>query len=103
MGTKEIREELESMGELLREERIRASGRGGARGRTPHEGGGGGGDGAGGVGVGGASSSSSGKKKAGGGVREEGPRDPTYRDVIVTKFPGNKGLLEGKIFDVRAR
>jgi uncharacterized protein with GYD domain len=43
-----------------------------------------------------SSSSSSGR------VREE-PRDPSYRDVIVTKFPGNKSLLEGKIIEVRSR
>ena len=49
-----------------------------------------------------SSSSSSSSGRAGGKAKEE-PRDPAYRDVIVTKFPGNKGLLEGKIFDVRAR
>ena len=40
--------------------------------------------------------------RAGKRAKEE-PRDPSYRDVIVSKFPGNKGLLEGKIMDVRAR
>ena len=49
-----------------------------------------------------SSSSSSSSGRAGARAKEE-PRDPTYRDVIVTKFSGNKGLLEGKIFDVRAR
>ncbi|KAL3756414.1 hypothetical protein ACHAWU_007685 [Discostella pseudostelligera] len=43
-----------------------------------------------------SSSASSGR------VREE-PRDPSYRDVIVTKFPGNKALMEGKIIEVRSR
>lgn len=51
-------------------------------------------------------SSSSGSSNGAGGssgrVKEE-PRDPSFRDVIVTKFNGNKALLEGKIIDVRAR
>ncbi|KAL3809452.1 hypothetical protein ACHAXA_001280 [Cyclostephanos tholiformis] len=56
---------------------------------------------------GGNASASSGRKGTNGGggsgrAKEE-PRDPSYRDVIVSKFPGNKGLLEGKILDVRAR
>lgn len=36
---------------------------------------------------------------------EEEPFDPSYRDVIVTKFQGNKELLgfEGKLIEVRAR
>lgn len=37
-------------------------------------------------------------------VRDE-PRDPSYRDVVVSKFQGNKDLLaiEGKLIDVKAR
>lgn len=48
------------------------------------------------------SSSSASSGKTSGRPKEE-VRDPTYRDVIVTKFAGNKGLLEGTIIDTRAR
>ena len=47
-------------------------------------------------------SSFSGGSRASGRVRDE-PKDPSYRDVIVTKFPGNKSLLEGKIIEIRSR
>ncbi|KAL7526187.1 hypothetical protein ACHAWF_001671 [Thalassiosira exigua] len=42
-----------------------------------------------------------GSRSARGRAREE-PRDPSYRDVVVSKFQGNKGAL-GRIIDVRAR
>jgi len=38
-----------------------------------------------------------------GGRVEEEPRDPSYRDVIVTKFSGGKALMDGSLIDVRAR
>jgi len=50
-------------------------------------------------------SSASGSRASGGGGRRaqrEEPYDPSYRDVIVTPFRGNKDLLEGKIITVRA-
>lgn len=34
--------------------------------------------------------------------REEA-KDPSYKDVIVSKFRGNKALLEGPVIDVKAR
>jgi hypothetical protein len=52
---------------------------------------------------GGGGDATKGSGRGGGGRVREEPRDPSYRDVIVSKFPGNKGLLEGKIMDVRAR
>jgi len=48
---------------------------------------------------GGSSSSSSGRSNK---VNEE-PRDPSYRDVTVSKFSGGKALLGGRVIDVRAR
>ena len=47
---------------------------------------------------GGSSSSGSSSNK----VNEE-PRDPSYRDVTVSKFSGGKALLGGRVIDVRAR
>ena len=49
-----------------------------------------------------SASTSASASSSSGRVRDE-PRDPSYRDVIVTKFPGNKSLLEGKIIEVRSR
>lgn len=49
-----------------------------------------------------SAAASSGGTKASGRVREE-PWDPSYRDVIVSKFPGNKALLDGKIIEIRSR
>lgn len=46
----------------------------------------------------GSSSSGSSNNK----VNEE-PRDPSYRDVTVSKFSGGKALLGGRVIDVRAR
>eukprot|EP00581_Thalassiosira_minuscula_P002822 CAMPEP_0183736798 /NCGR_PEP_ID=MMETSP0737-20130205/50280_1 /TAXON_ID=385413 /ORGANISM="Thalassiosira miniscula, Strain CCMP1093" /LENGTH=212 /DNA_ID=CAMNT_0025970907 /DNA_START=288 /DNA_END=926 /DNA_ORIENTATION=+ len=34
---------------------------------------------------------------------EEEPRDPSYRDVVVSKFSGGAALMDGKVIDVRAR
>mmetsp|Transcript_2169 Transcript_2169/g.4666 ORF Transcript_2169/g.4666 Transcript_2169/m.4666 type:complete len:260 (+) Transcript_2169:156-935(+) len=48
---------------------------------------------------GGSGRSSGGAKNA---AREE-PRDPSYRDVVVTKFQGGKGMLTGKVIDVKSR
>jgi len=51
--------------------------------------------------------SSTGRASSGGGSRvEDEPRDPSYRDVIVTKFPeGSKAAMlgGGKLIDVRSR
>jgi hypothetical protein len=104
MKVGELKKELESYGvstrsyfeksEFVRavaEARVDGTGK-----KGPASGGGGGGASS------SSSSSSSSSGRAGARAKEE-PRDPTYRDVIVTKFSGNKGLLEGKIFDVRAR
>ncbi|KAL7524822.1 hypothetical protein ACHAXR_000729 [Thalassiosira sp. AJA248-18] len=46
--------------------------------------------------------SSTGPNGASGRVEEE-PRDPSYRDVVVTKFQGQGMLGGGKLIDVRAR
>lgn len=48
---------------------------------------------------GGSGRRSGGAKNA---AREE-PRDPSYRDVVVTKFQGGKGMLTGKVIDVKSR
>ncbi len=48
--------------------------------------------------------SGSGRRTAGAkNAEREEPRDPSYRDVIVTKFQGGKGMLTGKVIDVRSR
>lgn len=46
------------------------------------------------------SASSGGPNGAG---SSEEPRDPSYRDVVVTKFSEGKNLLGGNLIDVRAR
>ena len=104
MKVGELKKELESYGVSTRSyfeksEFVRAV----AEARVDGTGKKGSASGGGGGGGGGASSSSSSSSGRAGARAKEEPRDPTYRDVIVTKFPGNKGLLEGKIFDVRAR
>lgn len=51
----------------------------------------------------GSSSSTSGSSSSSNRAKEE-TRDPSFRDVVVTKFTGDKArLLGGKIIDVRAR
>lgn len=50
----------------------------------------------------GSSGSSSSSSRSGNKVNEE-PRDPSYRDVSVSKFSGGKALLGGRVIDVRAR
>ena len=47
-------------------------------------------------------SSSAGSAGSGSRVREE-PRDPSYRDVTVSKFSGDKALLGRGVIDVKAR
>ncbi|KAL7462915.1 hypothetical protein ACHAXS_003290 [Conticribra weissflogii] len=48
--------------------------------------------------------SGSGRRTAGAkNAEREEPRDPSYRDVIVTKFQGGKGMLTGKVIDVKSR
>ena len=51
---------------------------------------------------GGSGSSSSSSSRSSNKVNEE-PRDPSYRDVTVSKFSGGKALLGGRVIDVRAR
>ena len=48
-----------------------------------------------------SSSSGSSSSSSSSSAREE-PRDPSYRDVVVTKFTGNMAQL-GRVLDVRAR
>ncbi len=50
----------------------------------------------------GSSGGSSSSGRSSNKVNEE-PRDPSYRDVTVSKFSGGKTLLGGRVIDVRAR
>lgn len=54
--------------------------------------------------VDGVTKQSVGSSGSSGRQQKEEPRDPSYRDVVVSKFTGDrKLLLDGKVFDVKAR